>query len=263
MRVTSVQLEIREGGAAPVAERVAALLEGARGSDLILLPEMWPCGYFGFERYRETSEPMDGPTVGMMRAQARALGAHLLMGSFPEREGEDLYNTTLLLGPDGAVLARYRKVHLFGYGSEERRLLRAGRAPAAAKTPWGVAGLSTCYDLRFPEFYRRLLDLGAEMFLVTAAWPAARREAWKLFNRARAHENLAHVFACNCAGRQGGNAYGGHSLAVDPWGRIVAEAGEGEELLTVEIDPSLAGRARREFPALADRVPLDEEHRPC
>jgi predicted amidohydrolase len=99
-----------------------------------------------------------------------------------------------------------------------------------------------------------MVDRGAEIFLIPSAWPLARIEAWRLFNRARAHENLAFLLSCNCAGENAGKRYGGHSMIVDPWGQVRAEGGEGGEIVTAEIDVSEAAKARKEFPALADRV---------
>ncbi len=162
MRVTSIQLEIRDGRSkAETLEYVLAQLERARGSDLVLLPEIWTVGYFSFERYGPESEGLDGPTVRALGAQAARMKCHVLMGSLVEREGAALYNTTVLLDSAGKVAARYRKMHLFGYGSEERRLLSRGQALVVAPTPLGRAGLATCYDLRFPELFRGPLDRGA------------------------------------------------------------------------------------------------------
>src|SRR5438874_710852 len=182
MRVTSIQLEIEDRPRAETLAHVLALLDEARGSDLILLPELWPCGYFSFSRYAAESEPVEGPTVQALRSRAEALGAYLFTGSFVEREGDRLFNTSLLLDARGQVVARYRKMHLFGFQSEERRLLCRGDEVVVVPTPWGRAGLSICYDLRFPELYRRMIDHGAELFLVSAAWPAARLEPWTLLN---------------------------------------------------------------------------------
>lgn len=255
MRVTSIQLEIRDGRSkAQTLEYVLAQLERARGSDLILLPELWSVGYFSFERYEAESEGLDGPTVRALGAQAARMQCHVLMGSLVERDGAALYNTTVLLDASGKVAARYRKIHLFGYGSEERRLLSRGQELVVAPTPWGRAGLATCYDLRFPELFRGLLDQGAEFFLIASAWPQARLESWRLFTRARAHENLAFLFACNCAGQNAGRTFAGHSQAVDPMGTVLACGGEGEELVSCEADMSRLVSVRKEFPALQDRV---------
>ncbi len=254
MRVTSVQLEIRDRPGEETVRHALGLLDEARGSDLILLPELWPCGYFAFDRYAEGAETLDGPTVRAMGRKARELDAWIFAGSLVERDGDRLFNTSLLLDADGRLVARYRKMHLFGYRSEERRLLCAGDEVVVAETPWGRAGLSTCYDLRFPELYRRMVDRGAEVFLVSAAWPAARVETWGLLGRARAIEDQAFLFSCNGAGTSGGVRLGGHSLLVDPTGRVLAEGGEGEALVSSEVAPGAVRAAREEFPALRDRV---------
>jgi predicted amidohydrolase len=223
-------------------------------ADLILLPEIWPCGFFSFDRYAFESEPLDGPTVNAFRQKACERRCHLVMGSLVERDGDSLFNATVFIGPDGGIIARYRKIHLFGYQSDETKLLTPGTEIVVVDTPWGRTGFSTCYDLRFPELFRRMVDGGAQIFLIPSAWPLARIEAWRLFNRARAHENLAFLISCNCAGENAGKRYGGHSMVVDPWGGVLAEGGEDGEIVTAEIDIREAARARAEFPALADRV---------
>src|SRR5690606_2574230 len=121
--------------------------------------------------------------------------------------------------------------------------------PADALT----VGLSTCYDLRFPELYRAQVDLGAQMFVVPAAWPAPRVEAWRLLLRARAIEDQCFVVACNTAGEHAGVPMGGASAVGDPWGTVLAEAGTGEEVLSVEIDPAQVDKARTDCPVLGDR----------
>lgn len=254
MRVASVQLAIADRPKAATLRHVLALLDQTRGSDLVLMPELWPSGFFAFDRYAADSEPVTGPLVQALRAKARDLRIHLMTGSFVERDGSDLFNTALLLDPDGEILARYRKIHLFGYKSEEKRLLRRGDDVTVVPTPWGRAGFATCYDLRFPELFRRMLDQGAEFFLVTSAWPQPREEAWVLLNRARAVENLAYVFACNCAGEVGGKRYVGRSMIVDPLGMVVADGGADEGIVTADVDTGRMAELRREFPFLADRV---------
>lgn len=254
MRVSSVQLEIRDEPKAATVERVLAKLDQTRGSDLVLLPELWPTGYFAFDRYADDAETLDGPTVRALREKACALNAWIFGGSLVECDGGKRYNTSVLIDASGDLVARYRKVHLFGYGSEERKALCAGSDPVVAETPWGRAGLATCYDLRFPELFRAMVDRGAQMFLVASAWPAARVEPWRLFNRARALENQSWLLSCNCAGTNAGKALAGNSYIVDPWGEVLARGGEGEEIVTAEVDPQRVEAARREFPALADRV---------
>ncbi len=254
MKVAGIQLEMSDRSKAENVEYAMARLDQVPAVDLILLPEIWPCGFFCFDRYAADSEPLDGPTVSAFRQKARERRCHMVMGSLVEREGDGLFNTTVFIGPGGEIIARYRKIHLFGYQSDETRLLTPGQEIVVVDTPWGRAGFSTCYDLRFPELFRRMVDSGAEIFLIPSAWPLARIEAWRLFNRARAHENLAFLASCNCAGENLGKRYGGHSMVVDPWGRVLAEGGEHGEMVTAEIDIREAAKARAEFPALADRV---------
>ena len=254
MRVTSVQMEIKDRRKEENLEAALDLLDQAPPSDLILLPELWPCGYFSFHRYRSDSEPIEGPTVSALREKASGLGIHILMGSLVLREDDDLFNAALLLGPDGGIMAQYRKIHLFRYQSEERKLLKPGEKPVVVDLPWGKAGITTCYDLRFPELYRLMVDQGASIFLVPSAWPLARLEAWRLFNRSRSHENLSYLFSCNCAGMCEGNAFAGHSMIVDPGGEVLAEGGERECYVSADIDLERVNVMRKEFPVLNDRV---------
>ena len=253
MKIVSLQLEV---GDRPKAENVAGALElvdKAPEADLILLPEIWQIGFFSFDRYHPESESIDGPTVKAFKEKAIARKCHIHMGSLVVKDGDHYYNNSVLISPNGEIVASYRKIHLFGYQSDETQLLTPGSDIVVSDLPWGVSGLSTCYDLRFPELFRRMTDRGATFFLVTSAWPKARLEAWRLFNQARAHENLAYLISCNCAGVNGGTQLAGHSMVVDPWGEIIAEGGDGDDMVVAEIDPELPGKVRAEFPALADR----------
>ncbi len=253
MRVTSIQLAMIDQPKEKNVEHALGLIDQAPPSDLILLPEIWTCGFFSFDRYNRDSESIDGSIVTAFQAAAHKLKCHIFMGSMVESDGGCLYNSSILLNPAGEIAARYRKIHLFGYQSEETTILEAGNDVVVADTPWGKNGLSTCYDLRFPELYRRMVDQGATFFLVASAWPQVRLEAWKLFNRCRAHENLAFLISCNCAGANQGQTYAGHSMIVDPLGQVLAEGGEEEECVSAEIDPDQVDAVRHEFPALKDR----------
>ncbi|MFH8223971.1 carbon-nitrogen family hydrolase [Streptomyces sp. NPDC018057] len=234
--------------------RVSRMVADARGADLVVLPEMWAAGYFAFDAYAEHAEPLDGPTVAAARVWARALGAHVHLGSVVERDAEGrLFNTAVLIGPDGTLLHTYRKVHVFGHASREAELLTPGSRLDVASLPFGRTAATTCYDLRFPELWRSLVDHGAQVVLTPAAWPAARREHWKLFTTARAVEEQLLVIACNAVGVQNGVELGGHSRVVDPWGTVLAEAAAREGITWCDADPGAVDRVRAEFPVLADR----------
>ncbi|MFC9970961.1 carbon-nitrogen family hydrolase [Spirillospora sp. NPDC127200] len=236
-------------------DRVGRMVSGARGADLVVLPELWAPGYFAFDAYAERAEPLEGPTVRAARAWARELGAHVHLGSFIERTGDGrLHNTAVLVAPDGTIAHTYRKIHVFGHASSEAELLTPGEEVAVAGTALGRLGATTCYDLRFPELWRELVDLGARAVVVPAAWPAARREHWRLFTSCRAVEQQLLLIACNAVGVQdGGVELGGHSRVVDAWGNVLAEAGTEEGLTFCDADVSTVDAVRRDFPVLADR----------
>ena len=231
-------------------QRVAGLVRAQAGADLVVLPELWPQGGFAYDRWEEQAEPADGPTVQALSAVASDLGAVVHMGSFVERdETGRLFNTSVLLGADGAVLTSYRKMHLFGFGEGEPKLM----TPGTEVVVHDGLGVATCYDLRFPELFRALVDRGAIALAMASAWPAKRVGHWRLLAQARAVENQMYVVACNTAGTHAGVPMGGHSMVVDPWGVVLAEAGEEEEVLTVDLDLASVASTRATFPVLADR----------
>jgi predicted amidohydrolase len=176
------------------------------------------------------------------------------LGSFVELDADGrLHNTSVVVGPDGTVENIYRKVHLFGYGSRESELLTPGTEIGTSEVAGQPTGITTCYDLRFPELFRSLVDEGAEQVVVCAAWPAARLEAWRLFTSVRAVEQQVTLVACNAVGEQHGVALGGHSRIVAPTGELLVEADADEGFTWADVDPELPRRFRAEFPALADR----------
>ncbi|MFI9721059.1 carbon-nitrogen family hydrolase [Streptomyces sp. NPDC052396] len=256
MRASLIQLAVTEDETPDARRsRAAALVLDQHGSDLVVLPELWPVGAFAFDRFAAEAEPLDGPTAAAMSTAAHRAGVWLHTGSIVERAPDGaLYNTSLLFSPEGQLAARYRKIHRFGFDRGEAVLMSAGTTPVTAALPETVLGLATCYDLRFPEVFRALTDAGAQTVVIPAGWPERRRDHWTLLARARAVENQCHVLACGTAGTHAGVPQAGHSIVVDPWGEVLAEAGHGEEILTVDLDPERVARVREEFPVLRDRV---------
>ncbi|MCY0934191.1 carbon-nitrogen family hydrolase [Streptomyces sp. H34-S4] len=255
MRASLIQIAVNEGeSVVSRRSRAADLVREQSGSDLVVLPELWTVGAFAYEQFETEAEPLDGPTYGAMSAAARDAGVWLHAGSFVERAGDgSLYNTALVLSPTGELAATYRKIHRFGFDQGEAVLMSAGESLTTVALPEQTLGLATCYDLRFPELFRGLVDAGATTMVVSAGWPARRRGHWTLLNRARAVEDQSYVLACGSAGTNGGVEQAGHSLVVDPWGEVLAEAGPGEEVLTVDLDPKKVAETREQFPALKDR----------
>ncbi|MFI8963344.1 carbon-nitrogen family hydrolase [Streptomyces sp. NPDC053493] len=256
MRASLIQIAVDPDE--PVATRrarVARLVREERGAaDLVVLPELWPTGAFAYEAFAAEAEPLKGPTYEAMAAAARDAEVWLHAGSVVEAAAGALYNTSLVFSPDGELAASYRKIHRFGFDKGEAVLMAAGEDPVTVDLPQLTVGVATCYDLRFPELFRGLLDAGAQAFVVPAGWPARRRAHWTLLARARAVENQAYVLACGTAGTHAGVEQAGHSIVVDPWGEVLAEAGPGEETLRVVLDPAKVTDTREQFPALKDRV---------
>ncbi|MFD7642922.1 carbon-nitrogen family hydrolase [Kitasatospora sp. NPDC059795] len=256
MRASLIQLAVSD--TEPAAERrarAAALVRAQDGADLVVLPELWPVGGFAYDAWSDGAEPLDGPTAETMSAAARAVGCWLHAGSIVERDPDGpIYNTSLLFAPDGELVRTYRKIHRFGFDAGEAVVMGAGQEIVTVDAGFATLGLATCYDLRFPELFRALLDADAELLVVPAAWPARRAEHWNLLARARAVEEQAYVLACNTAGTHGGVEQAGRSLVVDPWGRVLAEAGPDEQVLTVEFDPAEVAECRAEFPVHRDRL---------
>ena len=245
-------------------ERVCGLVRGQRGHDLIVLPELWSAGAFDYRRWPQREQQVDGEVTTALGSVAREIGAVVHTGSIVERpldedgpEGKGLWNTSVIVGPDGGVFATYRKIHRFGFGSGEPKLMEAGSDAMVIDLPAPAdalkVGISTCYDVRFPELYRRQLDLGAEMFVVASAWPAARIDAWRTLLKARAIENQSFVVACNTAGTHAQTEMGGYSAVIDPQGLVLAEADSNEKVVSIDIDPTQVDQWREKFPVLTDR----------
>jgi len=169
----------------------------------------------------------------------------------PDDEG--LANTAVFFDRDGDRQAVYRKRHLFGYGSAEQDLLTPGeRAPVVEFEGFGV-GITTCYDLRFPELYRELVADGATLVLVPSAWPYPRVDHWRVLQQARAIENQCYVATVNGSGSFGDATLLGRSTVQDPWGTVLAGSGDDPTLVTATVDPERVRAVREEFPALSDR----------
>ena len=264
---------------APNIEAASTLVRRARdaGADLIMTPEVSdmiePRRGLRVEKAKPESEHA---MLATFRALARETGAWLLLGSIVVQEAGDerLRNRSFLIAPDGAILQRYDKIHMFdvtlegGESYRESAAFRPGERAALASLPWGVLGMTVCYDLRFPQLYRALAHGGAQFLSIPSAFTVPTGRAhWHVLLRARAIENGCFVFAPAQWGEHtaGRRSYG-HSLIVDPWGEVLADAGEGVGTVTARIDVARIAEVRRMVPSLQhDRgfTPPELVSRPC
>jgi len=264
MRLAAVQMTSLDDVGANLRAAGSLLAEAAAaGAELVALPEN-----FAYLRREGLPIPcaqgLDGEIVGFLRDAARRHGLWLLGGSFPEVADEGrVFNTSLLLSPEGAIEAAYRKIHLFDVdlrpqgGSEFRESARIapGQEVVVAKTPFGGLGLSICYDLRFPELYRAQSERGVRLLAVPAAFAVETgRDHWEVLLRARAIENQAFVVApAQCGRHSPERSSYGRSLIVDPWGLVLARAPDRPCVIVAECDLAAQDRLRASLPALAHR----------
>jgi deaminated glutathione amidase len=262
----AVQLSSSSNEAGCLADAEALIARAARsGAQLIVTPEN--TNFLGphTEKVRR-AEPLDGPTASRFSSWASKHQIHLLIGSFNEKshDPERCYNTSLLFGPDGSLLKHYRKIHLFDVDvSADVRFLESetiipGADIAVARTALGTIGMSICYDLRFPELYRKLVEAGAEIIAIPSAFTLTTgKDHWHTLIRARAIECQAYVIAPGQYGLhddKGLRQSYGHSMIVDPWGHIIGMSPDGLGLALAEIDLDLVAKTRRGMPVTEHRV---------
>ncbi len=252
LTVSLVQMSIAVGNVSQNRERARTLVVEAarRGSDLVVLPELWASGY----DLEHAALHASSITQGMFRVVSEWAREHQiwLSGSLLERGGSAIYNTAYLVSPKGDMVASYRKMHLFRL-MDEHRYLHAGEKPVLVNSPWGKIGLSICYDVRFPELFRAYALKGASMVILPAEWPHPRLHHWRTLVQARAIENALFMLACNRVGTSGDTHFAGHSMVVSPWGEVLIEGGEQEVILTTTIDLDEVTHARSRIPVLEDR----------
>ncbi|MFO7802737.1 MAG: nitrilase-related carbon-nitrogen hydrolase [Desulfovermiculus sp.] len=254
MEVASIQMGVVEDDKAGAIDQAVQRIRQCRGADLIILPELWNIGFMSFERYYAQAETQEGPTLSAMQTMAREMGAYVHTGSFVLKDKDAYYNASYLLSPQGEILGSYRKIHLFAFNSREKQLLTPGEQISVISTPLGVFGLATCFDLRFPELFRRMVEQGAEIFLVCSAWPYPRLEHWLMLNRVRALENQCALISANSVGPNRGATLVGHSMIIDAWGTIRAGAGDEEAIVRTQVERNAIYDARQRFPGLAGRT---------
>jgi predicted amidohydrolase len=266
-KAAAVQMRTGIDVLANVAAATALIRQAAAaGANYVLTPEMTTILDRDRARLLASISPEEtDPSLAQFRSLAAELRIHLHIGSMAIRLGDDaVANRAFLIGPDGVIAARYDKIHMFdvdlagGESYRESRLYRPGSEAMAVDLPWTRLGLTICYDVRFPHLHRALAKAGASVIAIPAAFTKTTGEAhWHVLIRARAIETCAYVIAAAQGGHHddGRDTYG-HSMIVDPWGKVLAEAGVDPGFVIAEIDPALSAKVRSQLPSLANERPF-------
>jgi predicted amidohydrolase len=241
--------------------RTRDLISSIGKTDLVVLPELWLHGGFSYDSWRKNAISLQNEVFAVLSEAARGKKAWLHAGSFMVTEqssaASDMWNTSVLFDPAGSVRATYKKIHRFGFSHGEPKLIAAGDEPVIVglqtERATAISGLSTCYDLRFPELYRHISAEGAALNLIPACWPLSRIQHWQTLGRARAIENQSFVVQCNMTGVDQNVQLGGHSQIVDGNGTVLAQAENEETVLYARLDFDSLNDIRSSFPVLNDR----------
>ena len=226
--------------------------------DFIVLPELWNSGY-DLNNIQELAQKEKGSSMSLLKEFAAQHSVNIVGGSVAERQAGKFYNMSPLINRRGRITEKYRKAHLFPLVLEENKYFTAGDKWGLAEADDIPIGLMLCYDLRFPEFCRNLVLRGAEIIFVPAEWPRERMKHWRSLLISRAIENQVFLVGVNRVGSDDSSSYGGGSLVVDPYGNILAEGGEDEEVIIAEIELDLITEFRKRIPALGDRMNILDE----
>lgn len=256
-RVAIIQMKVEAGNLEANFAAVAQKLEQAANHpakpDLIMLPEMWNTGY-ALDRITTLADAGGERTKAFISDFCKRRGIAVLAGSIAQGGPSGVTNTTYVFNTKGEEIGDYSKIHLFQLMNEHLHLT-AGDTPGEFEIADQSAGMMICYDIRFPELARKLALEGKKILFVPAQWPHPRLHHWRTLLQARAIENQLYVVACNTVGESGGSSFFGHSMVVDPWGQIIAEADEEETILHAELDLDLVDEIRGKIPVFADRRP--------
>lgn len=255
MKIALIQLDIAFGDPEKNKQHAEELIDCALKElpDVLMLPELWTTGYdlARLDTIADDEAQDISAFAGKLAARNKV---NFIAGSIAKRSSGTVTNTLTVFNREGECIKEYSKAHLFRLMNEER-YLSAGSGDGLFTIDGTRAAGFICYDIRFPEWLRKHVLAGAKLLFIPAEWPKPRLDHWRTLLSSRAIENQSFVIACNRAGSDPENQFAGHSLVIDPWGKILAEAGEGEEILTAELDLASLESIRSRIPVFEDRRP--------
>ena len=255
LKIALAQMDIAFGQPDQNFDKVAQFVEQAsvKNADVVVFPEMWNTGY-ALTDLSKLADPNGQRTQNFLTALSKKYNINIVGGSVATSINQHFYNTSYVVDKIVNLLSTYHKVHLFGPMNEEK-FISSGDQENVFELAGVTSSSLICYDIRFPEWVRTNMAQGAKIFYVVAEWPQQRIEQWQILLQARAIENQAFVVAVNRVGADPDNAFNGHSLVIDPLGKILLDAGETESLQLVEIDVNQVDSVRGFIPVFDDRKP--------
>ena len=239
-------------------KKAERFIDQSKGANLIILPELWNFGFhsmfdpdINIEQVRDASETIKGETIFRLSQKAKELNAYIISGSILEKRDEDFYNTLALIDPNGKIVNTFSKIHLTNYlGYQEAKFCKPGKI-TTVKTELGILGFAICYDLRFPELFRKMVvNEGVEIIIFIAAFAMGRLENYIHLCRARAIENQCYFVSCSGVGKDRGHDYLGYSTIIDPRGHVISGSGTNECIVRGEINIEDMYKYRRVMPNL-------------
>ncbi|ULO07021.1 carbon-nitrogen family hydrolase [Paenibacillus sp. 19GGS1-52] len=255
MRISLIQLDIAFGN--PEINYAAAERKihqaAAEQPDCLILPELWTTGY-DLPRLGEIGDPEGRITKGFISTLAKQYNINIVAGSVASKGATGITNSMFIFSRQGELVGEYSKLHLFRLMDEDQ-YLQPGEAKGLFTLDGTLCAGLICYDIRFPEWVRAHTAQGAEVLFISAEWPLPRLSHWRALLISRAIENQCYVVACNRAGSDPANTFAGHSMIIDPWGDIICEASEGEEILSGTLDLPRVREIREQIPIFSDRRP--------
>jgi len=258
--ISLAQMDVRLGNPRTNWTNMQQMTQTAKtqGAQLVLFPELWDAGY-ALKQAKELASSLSGGLFTQVANLAKQTSIYIT-GSMLEKRGMGIANSAPVFSPERGILGVYRKIHLFPLMDEDQ-YLTPGESTLTIQMPWGATSVAICYDLRFPELFRRYALEGAKLVVIPSEWPQPRLDAFRTLLRARAIENGIYIATCNRVGTDVDETSGkettffGHSSVIDPWGNIVVEAGSTEGVFTVPLDLTEVDKAQTAIPVLRGRRP--------
>lgn len=256
MKISCIQMDVKLAQPQENYEAAERLIREAAEEkpDVILLPELWDVGFFPKENLKELADSDCTRVKSRIGALARELGINIVAGSVACLRDDRVYNTACVFDRQGKLLAQYDKTHLFSPMGEDDYFAKGGHVCRFQMDGHWV-GLLICYDIRFPELTRAMTVPGLEMLFMVSQWPDVRIPHLQVLTQARAIENQMYLACCNACGKAGETQYGGNSAVIDPWGKVLARAGEGRQIISAQCDFSVTEQIRKSMHIFADRRP--------